>query len=193
MNTPDVIAEIQQLQEYLDTKTEITEGTVNSEIEEIRDGSRYPIKRTIEDGCFWVKVTVSNTASDNSEWPKIVFTGVLMLVEFKNDLRDIMQRWRSQNMPKVNKNDAGQGITNPKHVNQDRFPIQNRFPLGKNVGFPDITDDEQSHGPYLFPGQSVTFEMNVLRHECLDINEMNIEVNATISRRHLFHMVKKIK
>jgi hypothetical protein len=50
--------------------------------------------------------------------------------------------------------------------------------------FPDATPDERTHGEVLYPGQSVIFEMDVPPQE---IPHLQFQVDATISRRHLFH------
>ncbi len=121
-----------------------------------------------------VIVTVSNTAPDDPDFPRIVFMGVgLSVADLKRGDRgdNVLPKWAKQ----VQR--PGTGAPPPQGVG----PKYLRLFGG---GFPEITSDENQHGDVLFPGQTVTYMVNV---PTSDIPYFKFRVEGTVSRRHLFH------
>ncbi len=56
---------------------------------------------------------------------------------------------------------------------------------GTSDSFPAATADEQSHGEVLFPGESVVYELKTSEG---DLPYLDIRVEGSVSRRHLFHI-----
>ncbi len=177
----------ESLQQYLTTRIETSRGVTS-----IREEERGPLRprqeryKIVQYDCHNIKVTVSSTAPTEPEFPAVVFMGLALFVNFKDNEENILKRWHDERLPKVELKNAPQTRdkvgSNPK----------NQFPLTNGKYFPVITEDERSHGYYLLPGQSITYDMNVLLAECLDLSDMKLWVEGTISRRHLFHCQKEI-
>ena len=62
-----------------------------------------------------------------------------------------------------------------------------RFERVNAEEFPMMTPNEKNHGYFLYPSQSIVFEMNI---EPKDLQHVRVE--GTLSRRHLFHQVKEL-
>ncbi len=56
--------------------------------------------------------------------------------------------------------------------------------------FPEVTGHEQSWGEVLFPGESVLYEIKTSR---ADLPYLDIRVEGSVSRRHLFHLSQPIE
>lgn len=115
-----------------------------------------------------------------------MFTGIALIFNTKNNQEDILKRWKEKNLPEVDLKNA------PQHPSHPQMIHPNYFPRTQQTYFPDITEDEGSHGYFLLPGQSITYKMNVLFAECLEFSDVDIRVEATLSRRHLFHFAKEL-
>lgn len=155
----DTVALWGDLRKYLKTEMEVGEP----EIQTPSSGQR-------EYEACKVKVTVTNTAPDNPDWPVIVFMGVgLGVVDLTLGSLNNPPKWLRKLKRENTEGDRG---------------LQPRY--GRIVGddFPRITSDEQQHGDVLFPGESVTYQMDVPSE---DIPHFELCVEATVSRRHLFH------
>ena len=111
----------------------------------VRITSQKILKRLVDYECHDINVTVSNTASNEPQWPKVVFTGIALAFDTKSNQEDILKRWHENHLPKVDLKNAPQA---PEFI-----PRRNYFPHTKQSYFPNITPDEGSHGYYLFPGQ----------------------------------------
>ncbi len=144
-----------------------------------------PPDRIVEYDCHDIEVTVSNIAPTEPNYPTVVFMGLAMFVNFKDNEDKILHRWQHNNMPKVATKYA------PRIKPAKTFP-RNYFPRGNKEYFPIITDDERNHGYYLLPGQHIIYEMNVFLAECLDLTDMKLWVEGTVSRRHLYHISKEV-
>jgi len=177
----------ESLQKYLTTCIETSRGVTN-----IREEERGPLRprqsryKIVQYDCHDIKVTVSNTAPTEPEFPAIVFMGIALFVNFHNNEEKILKRWHDERLPKIDMKNAPQ--TRDKVVSNPR----NQFPLTNGKYFPNVTDDERSHGYYLLPGQHIIYEMNVLLAECLDLTDMKLWVEGTVSRRHLYHISKEV-
>ena len=184
---PNDFALYKNLQKYLNTRIETSRGIVNiREEERVPFGQRRKPARIVQYDCHDIKVTVSNTAPTEPRFPAVVFMGLALFVNFKDNEEKILRRWNDMKLPKVDLNNA------PQSVDDIRITSRNYFPRGNKKYFPVITEGERSHGYYLLSGQSITYDMNVLLAECLDLDDMKLWVEGTISRRHLFHCQKEI-
>ena len=176
----------ENLQKYLTTRIETLRGFTNITVEE-RDPIRMRVQhKIVQYDCHDIKVTVSNIAPTQLELPKVVFMGLALFVNFRDNQDKVLQRWREKNLPKVDLQNTPQ--TREKVVSNPR----NQFPPTNGKYFPYVTDDERSHGYYLLPGQYIIYEMNVLLAECLDLSDMKLWVEGTVSRRHLYHISKEV-
>lgn len=177
----------ENLQKYLTTRIETSRGVTS-----IREEERGPLRprqeryKIVQYDCHDIKVTVSNTAPTEPKFPAVVFMGLALFVNFKDNEENVLKRWHDKKLPKVELKYA------PQHVETVKTLPRNYFPRGNKEYFPVITEDERRHGYYLLSGQSITYDMNVLLAECLDLSDMKLWVEGTISRRHLFHCQKEI-
>ena len=128
----------------------------------------------VEDG-YIVTVTAANVApksSDYSGGPQVVFLGLNFLVRGSPAEKLPGSWWERAELV--------------RSVGDRHRPGEEANPRQRTGGaqFPSITPAEQELGPYLFPGQAVsciyTVPANVL-------SEVAFDVEATVSRRHLFH------
>lgn len=172
MNETDAYQMIQSLGNYLKTNVETSYGPVEKQV---RRG--YERKTIISEG-HTIKVTVGNTAPVESTWPLVVFTGVGIGFNPKKYNNDTIMR-RITNY-KADLSNAPQGgywdlLTDKlfKRVNAEEFPM--------------MTPNEKNHGYFLYPGQSIIFEMNISPEDL-----KYVRVEGTLSRRHLFHQVKEL-
>jgi len=178
----------ESLQKYLTTRIETSRGVVKIiEKEQVPLGMRKPPDRIVEYDCHDIEVTVSNTAPTEPEFPAVVFMGLALFVNFKDNEDEILHRWHENNMPKINLQNA------PQTVDDIRITTRNYFPRMSGKYFPNVTADESSHGYFLFPGSHIAYEMNVLLAECLDLSDMKFWVEGTVSRRHLYHISKEVR
>jgi hypothetical protein len=140
---------------------------------------RVPYHQTIQ--ANMVEVTLSNTASPEG-WPRIVFLGVALRVfakeggvlEGRHLSPEAVKSWVRRDP------ETGPGRRLVKPPNPD---LARGFIAGPQL-FPDLTDDERSHGEALFPGQSLIYEVRA-ETELLPHLEFRVEWN--LSRRHLTH------
>jgi hypothetical protein len=130
-----------------------------------------------------VKVMVSNTAPALSDWPKVVFMGVGLSVMSLGETRNTSSHRFA--VRKVEADEA-QALPGTPWQQDDKFKglSQTRYHRVHGQDFPDATPDERTHGEVLYPGQSVIFEMDVPPQV---IPYLQFQVDATVSRRHLFH------
>ena len=187
LNEFDGYAFLQSLGNFLKTDIEVSSGTIERKV------SSGGVRRETRQGeGHSIKVTVSNTAPIEPQWPSVVLTGIGLTAEYVTDLmtspareskvRDIFRAMERQERLKVDR-------TNVPKINPFRKEGVVRV---VNETFPHITNDESKHGDYLFPGQSIVYEMSLTLKECPDINDMRFWVEGTISRRHLFHCNKEL-
>lgn len=155
----------QKLGKHLKTETEVSKPEI------ISDG-RYRGRQT---EVLHLKVRFSNTALDEPDFPKIVFTGV--------GLGIVSLHSRSSTAPKW----AKYGVKMEKSART----LQSRTIVGAvGSGFTearrweDLTDDESRGGIALFPGDSATLELTIPLD---DIREYELHVEGSVSRRHFFH------
>lgn len=178
----------ESLQKYLTTSIETSRGVTSIEVEEkgplLPRQKRYRMEQY---DCHDIKVTVSNTAPTEPEFPAVVFMGLALFVGFPKDEDKILQRWHKVNIPKVDMKNA------PQNMDDIRITTRNYFPRMSGKYFPNVTADESSHGYFLFPGSHIVYEMNVLLAECSDLNDMKLWVEGTVSRRHLYHISKEVR
>jgi len=170
MNETDAYAMLQSLGDYCEVNIADSYGTIQKQL---RHG------RTAEAEGHTYKVTVSNTAPADPTWPLVVFTGVGLAFNPKKYNNSIIMK-RKTNY-KVDLSNApqggGWGLLGDKQQYQ-------KVDVGQ---YPMATSDESKHGFFLYPGQAITFEMNI---EPEDLE--NVWVEGTLSRRHLFHFIKEL-
>jgi len=178
MNELDTYNSLKSLGNYLKTEIEVSSGTIERKVRGSQIGSRV----TKESDGHTVKVTISNTAPTETDWPTVVFTGVGLVVKFPGTVRISIQRMRNQGALKVD-------LTNAPQINPFRREGSQRI---DGPDYPVITPDEQRQGHVLFPGQSLTYEMSVTSKACPDIKDMKFWVEGNVSRRHLLHFSKEL-
>ncbi|GAH81836.1 unnamed protein product [marine sediment metagenome] len=178
MNESDAFKMIQSLGNYLKTDMETSYGTIEKQV-------RHEYERkTIQSEGHTIKITVSNTAPVEPTWPLVVFTGVGLAC--REDIRSVFRAMQHENRLKVSSES-----TTKKDVDNDSLLLLGARRVDGKI-FPSLTHDEFSHGYCLYSGQSIVYEMKVLLKECSDLKDMNILVEGTVSRRHLFHQVKEL-
>lgn len=185
LNEVNAYTLLQSLGNYLKTDIEVERGIIKRRVEEnVPFGSRRQPAQIVEEECHNIKVTVSNTAPTEPNWPAVVFTGVGLAC------RDDIWRIISREMKHENRlKDYNEYTT--KKTNADSSTLDGARRVDGKI-FPIVTHDELNHGYCLYPGQSIVYEMKVLLSECSEVKDMNILVEGTISRRHLFHCKKEV-
>lgn len=185
LNEVNAYTLLQSFGNYLKTDIEVERGIIKRRVQEnVPFGTRRPPAQIVEEECHNIKVTVSNTAPTEPHWPTIVFTGVGLACS--DDIFRIMRAMQHENRLKVISES-----TTKKDVDSDSLQLRGARRVDGKI-FPNLTHDELSHGYCLYPGQSIVYEMKVLLKECSDLKDMNILVEGTISRRHLFHHIKEL-
>jgi hypothetical protein len=132
------------------------------------------------------KIEIRNMAPEQPEWPKIVFTGVgLSLAHTGQDPQALLPSRLKITMNRKPEEKA-QAIAFTPWQHDSKLEGLLKIVYGRldHKEFPDITSDERDHGEVLFPGQSLTYEINPTP-EILPYLQFRVE--GTISRRHLFH------
>jgi len=173
MNESDAFSLFQSLGNYLKTDIESSYGTVEKQVRRGNERVR------VQGEGYIHKVTVSNTAPVEPKWPLVVFTGVGIAFNPKKYNNSIIMKRNTGY--KVDLSNAPQGGS------WDLLKGK-RFEKVDAENYPMITSNEQRHGFILYPGQSIVFEINVAPEDL-----KNIWVEATLSRRHLFHQVKELQ
>lgn len=124
-------------------------------------------------------VRVQNDAPMNSEGGDVVFIGVGLRVSDGREQHTDRPSWLS---------------TISKARPSDRSDLHRRYERGGWVGgreaFPAVTADERSFGEVLFPGECVVYEMRI---PTAILPYTAIQVEGSVSRRHLFHFVQPTK
>ncbi len=136
----------------------------------------------VQSGGAKVTVEVRNDAPLRDDGGDVVFIGVGLRI---SDTRD-----RSLNTPRWACN-IQMNRPSDKPDLRKRYSLGAWIPSGRGGGgFPDATSDEQSFGEILFPGESVTFAMEIPPSE---VPYTDIRVEGSVSRRHLFHFVQGLR
>ena len=125
-----------------------------------------------------INITITNTAPIVSQPPMVVFTGVHLTSN-----------------PKYNRSFWGNVGVNryQQHVNvipPEGLPKSSVFRIDGRMYYETTQSDQ--YGYYLFPGQSLSYEIRLSTKECPDINDLQLKVQATLSRRHLFQFEKDL-
>ena len=173
MNESDAFSVFQSLGNYLKTDIESSYGTVEKQV---RRGYE---RKTVQSEGYIHKLTVSNTAPIEPKWPLIVFMGVGIAFNPKRWNNSIIMT-RSTGY-KVDLSKAPQGGTWGELRDKQRYEKVNA------EKYPMMTSNEKNHGYFLYPGQSIVFEMS-LKPEDLE----HVRVEGTLSRRHSFHFTKEL-
>jgi hypothetical protein len=164
----ETINAVKTLQEYLTANTEF----LPSEKPVMPDEPQYTK----------IKITVINSApKDTSQ--KIVFTGVgLSIAKLGGELSTVAPE---QINFKLHKNDNTQANTSVTQSERSVQILQKINYVHMNgTDFPDVTKDETRLGEYLFPGESMYYEMDVPND---DLPYYQFRLEGTVSYRHLFH------
>ena len=171
---------IKGMMAFLKTEVEVKQG----EVEQKADGRVLKTKPG-----YIVKTTISNIAPVEATWPMIVFSGV-NLVSNSVEIRRGAQAWADQNHFKVDFTKAPQ-----QHA---KLPITQFLELmkplaGSTDAYPAVTGDEVKHGYFLFPGQSLVFEIGVNTENPPSVKDLGFWVQGSLSWRHLFHTLQQVK
>lgn len=177
-NDNEAYLSLKSLGKYLNTEV----GIVSGKIERLRRTGGSSLKRepVLEDG-YCIKATICNTAPVEPDYPMIVFMGVGLKFQLPKPPISV-QRMKNQGALIIDRTNAPQD--NP-------IPSDNAM-RADTPDFPPFTSDEQKHGHILFPGQSITYELNLTIKECPDVTQVKLWAEGTISRRHLLHHSKEI-
>lgn len=171
LNKPeDLLASYKLLRSYLNTKIE----RIGSELAPI------------------IKIEICNTAVASPDWPKIVFIGVqLELAHTGGDtggFRRSVLKPRMIRKPEEKTCDIPatpwQNDSKREGLLKIEYSRIKNNEITSSSGLSDITPDEMQQGEVLFPGQAIIYEIDVTS-ELLPY--LQFKVNATVSRRHLFH------
>lgn len=139
--------------------------------------SEMSVSESEEDNAG-VIIIIRNDAPPREDGGQIVFTGVGMRVI------DGSERFVS-NPPKWTRN-----IQKTRPSDQEK--IRQQYQKGvwvRGVEFEPVTSNEQTFGETLFPGESVTYEMQISKKS---LPSTEIRVEGAVSRRHLFHISRVI-
>lgn len=120
-----------------------------------------------------VRIRVFNDAPKSHAGGFVVFLGVgLRIIDGKGTTRG-SNHWPSR-------------LTKSRASDQDSIRKQYNDGIwaGGGEAFPAITSDEQKHGEVLFPGETVEYEIKVEKEA---IPYLDVAVEGSVSRRHLFH------
>ena len=155
----------QELRKYLKTELEISKPRTAA--------SGYNAFRKLK--VVHLKVTFSNMAPEGPDWPRIVFTGVGIGIVPLDKSFDKKPHWASI--------DAHM----KQYGHRKKYYITGSE--GNNKFFEELTEEERADGFFLFPGDSWTYELYV---PVKDIPNYDFYVEASVSRRHLFHYQEKL-
>jgi len=127
-----------------------------------------------DDGEAIARIKVYNDAPTSQDGGDIVFLGVGLRVIDGRSIQRGSNYWPSR----LNKSRPA-----------DRLDLRQKYNEGEWIGgsgdsFPLATADEQSRGEVLFPGESVLYEIKTTKN---DLAYLDIRVEGSVSRRHLFH------
>ena len=126
-----------------------------------------------------VILTVRNDAPSSFQGGEVVFTGVGLRISDGREQNTDRPTWVS-------------GIRSNRP--SDRQDLRERYKHGAWVGsrerFPALTSSEGSFGEVLFSGESVVYEMAIPESY---LPYTNIQVEGSVSRRHLFRFVQPIQ
>jgi len=121
-------------------------------------------------------IKVYNDAPESSDGGNIVFVGVGLRIIDNGEGDDKDSIYWAKRIKKTRSSD----ITELRQQYNEGI----WFGAGGNESpFPDVTQDEKSHGEALFPGETVIFDMEISE---ADLPYLDIRVEASVSRRHLY-------
>ncbi len=168
--SPDDYKPLQVLRSWLHSDITISQPeTMNFAV-----GNR---NRPFEGEGVTITIDVQNTAPESASGGNVVFTGVGLRII------DVKVRSGSRNLT----------YGPNKTLEHENTELRQQFGRGQwtsSKPFPAITPDEQDHGDVLFPRESIVYEMKVTPE---DLPYLDIKVEGTISRRHLFHIVHEME
>lgn len=126
-----------------------------------------------------IKITLSNTAPYQPNWPRIVFIGVGIWI---NPL--------TEDIPKIPwyADYSNLRIRKPSLDGRCSHPPLLVEPSSR--GFPELTEDEGRRGIALFPGHSATIELTM---PTIDIPKYEFNIAGSVSKRHFFHYQEKLE
>jgi hypothetical protein len=118
-----------------------------------------------------VHIRLLNTAPAESEHPKIVFTGISVIVKSTGGRDSIL--WAHQGKKEISNNPA----------DAESLDMQQSIARPWGTEFPTTTSGEQEWGDSLFPQQSIVYSFYV---PITYVPVVEFEVEANISRRHFY-------
>jgi len=136
--------------------------------------SEVSIGQSEEDGVD-LTILVRNDAPPREDGVQVVFMGVGLYIIDTRDPADMLIRWTENIVSSrpSDQQDLRQRYQKGTWFTGDRFITE--------------TENEESFGEILFPGESVLYEMHI-PNEWLPYTEIKVE--GSVSRRHLFHISK---
>jgi hypothetical protein len=181
-NKSDAYGMLKGLLDYLKTEVSVSKGDV--EKNPGRSDKMLP--------GYIVRIKVSNEAPVEPIWPMVVFTGVSLAA-----LHGGSSQWINRYKVDLSAAPQLENLPSPPDSFEEIRPVfRQKAPSGW-VGdpaerFPIVTSDETKHGYFLFPGQSMIFEMGFAGEVCPNLKDLNVWVQGSLSRRHLFHSMRQI-
>ena len=173
MDAHEAFSLFQSLGDYLKTEVESSTGMIQ------KQARRGYQRETVEMEGPIVKITVSNTAPVKPKWPLIMFMGVGIAFNPK--------RWNNSTIMRRSTGYKADLSNAPQGGGWDVLEDKQRLQRVGVEEYPMMTSDERKHGFSLYPEQSIVFEINVSPEDM-----KHIHVEGTLSRRHLFHLVKEL-
>jgi len=130
-----------------------------------------------EEDSIGITIGVRNDAPVHKDGGQVVFTGVGLHIIDGSEKADSHLRW-TRNI----------SLSRPTNL----MGVRQSYQQGVWVSgeqFTALTDNEQSFGETLFPGESVVYETKIPKDY---LHYTEIKVEGTISQRHLFHISRTI-
>lgn len=124
-------------------------------------------------------IRVQNEAPASSDGGEVVFVGVGLHISDGRKEHTSYLRWVST----IKTSRPSDRPTPPGMYRQQAW-------FSRSQQMPAETSGDKRFGEVLFPGESVVYEMRV---PTADLPYTNIQVEGTVSRRHLFHCVQRMK
>lgn len=132
-----------------------------------------------EKGRAKAEIRIYNDAPLISGGSEVVFVGVGLRIIDGRGRTGGDRKWASK-VKVLEKSDQIEG--RQKYNEGEWVAGQGRFPA--------YTDDEQSHGHILFPGERLVFVVDISEDQ---LPYLDIRVEGSVSRRHLLHLSKPME
>ena len=159
-------AEVNEALDFLVTMIDVSEPGMR------QIPQRSSVGPITDEACV-VTISARNAAPPNPDGPQVVFVGLTFVIRGVVGNGELSQAWA-------------------REISLDRLEAPPRSPADvptrqRKGGqeYPVLTSAEQKLGQYLFPGQTVSCRWTI---PTSDVSQVLFDVEATVSRRHLFHV-----